>query len=138
MRETLLRLKDKIIGSTNDYPDEFGEDYLEIDTEQKAGQQKQKVVVKPFVIREFVDVKAPLEALREGYTIALINIGPIKDKDIIELKRVVNKLKKTCEAIEGDIAGFDENWLIITPSFAQISRSQPEAVQAAPQMKDLE
>lgn len=124
MREKLLKLRDKIIGSKSDYPDEFGEDYLEIDTEQKDSEVKQKVVVKPFVIREFSDVKAPLEALREGFTIALVNVGPIKNQDIIELKRVVNKLKKTCEAIEGDIAGFDENWLIVTPSFAQIYRSQ--------------
>lgn len=124
MRDKLLRLKDKILGSSSDYPDEFGEDYLEIDTEQQKSEAKQKVIVKPFVINEFGDVKAPLEALREGFTIALINIAPIKKQDLIELKRVVNKLKKTCEAIEGDIAGFDEDWLIVTPSFAQIQRGQ--------------
>ncbi len=123
MREKLLRLRDKIIGSRSDYPDEFGEDYLEIDTEKQGSEKKQGVVVKPFVIKEFNDVKAPLEALREGYTIALVNIGPIKAQDVIELKRVVNKLKKTCEAIEGDIAGFDEDWLIVTPSFAKIYRA---------------
>ncbi len=134
MRERLLRLRDKIIGAASDYPDQFGEDYLEIDTEQKEAAPKQRVVVKPFVINEFSDVKGPLEALREGYTIALVNIGPIKEKDLIELKRVVNKLKKTCEAIEGDIAGFDENWLIVTPSFAHISRAQ----QAAPVGPSLE
>ncbi len=123
MRERLLKLRDKIIGSTSDYPDEFGEDYLEIDTEKNADQPKQKIVVKPFVINEFNDVKAPLEALREGFTIALINIGPIRNADLIELKRVVNKLRKICEAIDGDIAGFDENWLIVTPSFAHIHRN---------------
>lgn len=124
MRERLLKLRDKIIGATNDYPDEFGEDYLEIETEQQKDQVKQKIVIRPFVINEFNDVKAPLDCLREGYTIALVNIGPIKEKDLIELKRVVNKLKKTCEAIEGDIAGFDENWLIVSPSFAKIHRNQ--------------
>lgn len=124
MREKLLKLRDKIIGSSSDYPDEYGEDYLEIDTEQQKAEPKQKVVVKPFVINEFNDVKAPLEALREGFTIALINVAPIKKQDLIELKRVVNKLKKTCEAIEGDLAGFDEDWLIATPSFAQIHRNQ--------------
>jgi len=69
--------------------------------------------------------------LREGTTIALINIRPLKDKDIIELKRAVNKLKKTCDAIEGDIAGFGEDWIVVTPSFAQIYRTtQTEDVQA--------
>jgi len=123
MRDTLLKIRDKIIGSSSDYPDDYGEDYLEIETEPKAAEEKQKIVVKPFVIHEFNDVKEPLEALREGYTVALINIGPIRSQDLIELKRVVNKLKKTCEAIEGDIAGFDEDWLIVTPSFAKIYRN---------------
>jgi len=124
MKETFLRIKDKILGTTQeeDIPDEFGEDYLEIDSEQQPA-KKSKVLVKPFMIREFQDVKLVLDALRDGYTIALVNIKPIKDKDIIELKRVVNKLKKTCDAIDGDIAGFGEDWLVATPNFASVDRS---------------
>tara|TARA_Y100000310_G_C20310575_1_gene636047 strand:- start:56 stop:448 length:393 start_codon:yes stop_codon:yes gene_type:complete len=125
MREAFLKLKDKVMGASeeeNDYLDDFGEDYLEID--QNAMQDKKsKVMVKPFVIREFSDVKPVLEALREGYTISLVNIRPLKDKDLIELKRVVNKLKKTCDAIEGDIAGFGEDWVVATPSFATVDRN---------------
>jgi SepF-like predicted cell division protein (DUF552 family) len=125
MREAFLKLKDKVMGAAeeeNDYLDDFGEDYLEID--QNAMQDKKsKVMVKPFVIREFSDVKPVLDALREGYTISLVNIRPLKDKDLIELKRVVNKLKKTCDAIEGDIAGFGEDWVVATPSFASVDRN---------------
>ena len=74
-------------------------------------------------ISKFPDTKFYLPSLREGYTIALINIKPLKDKDIVELKRVVNKLKKTCDAIEGDIAGFGEDWIVVTPSFAHVYRT---------------
>ena len=81
-------------------------------------------MVQPFVINEFQDIKPALDALREGYTIALINIKPLKDKDIVELKRAINKLKKTCDAMEGDIAGFGEDWIVVTPSFAQVHRQQ--------------
>ena len=45
------------------------------------------------------------------------------DRDIVELKRVVNKLKKTCDAIEGDIAGFGEDWVVVTPGFAHVYRT---------------
>jgi SepF-like predicted cell division protein (DUF552 family) len=76
------------------------------------------------MIEDFSDIKPMLDSIREGYTIALVNIKPLKDKDIMELKRAVGKLKKTCEAIEGDIAGFGEDWLVITPSFAQIHRDR--------------
>lgn len=128
MKEVFQRLKDKILGNTEeeDVPDEFGEDYLEIDTDTQQP-KKSKVLVKPFTVREFQDVKEILDALREGYTIALVNIKPLKDKDLIELKRVVNKLKKTCDAIEGDIAGFGEDWLVATPNFAQVERNAPQA-----------
>ncbi len=120
------KLKDKIIrGITIEdetFPEEYGEDYLEIDTEQ-ATRPKSKILIKPFVVKEFEDIKPALDALRDGYTIALINIRPIKDKDIVELKRAVNKLKKTCDAINGDIAGFGEDWIVVTPSFAQVHRN---------------
>ncbi|MBI4447754.1 cell division protein SepF [Candidatus Woesearchaeota archaeon] len=138
MKQALLKLKDKIIGVTKgyDYPDEFGEDYLEIDGESKP-QIKQKVVVKPFVIHEFSDIKPTLDSLREGYTISLINIKPLKSKDLIELKRVVNKLKKTCDAIGGDIAGFGEDWLVVTPGFAEVYRNQQtETIKEDPSIKE--
>ena len=99
------------------------QDYIELETE-KSGNQKAKIIVKPFIIENFDDIKDPLDALREGYTIALVNIRPIKEKDIIELKRAVNKLKKTCDAIEGDIAGFGEDWIVATPNFAQVYRAE--------------
>lgn len=113
------RVKEKVLGTGNDFP-ETG-DYVEIDNVES---KKAKINVRPFVIENFEDIKVALDSLREGYTIALINIKPLKDKDIIELKRAVNKLKKTCDAIEGDIAGFGEDWIVVTPSFAQIYRNK--------------
>jgi SepF-like predicted cell division protein (DUF552 family) len=131
MVDVFSRIKNKILGSNeveeDDIPDEFGEDYLEIDTDVQP-MKKKRVFVTPFTVREFQDVKAILEALRGGYTIALVNIRPLKDKDLIELKRVVNKLKKTAEAIDGDIAGFGEDWLVATPNFAQVGRDVPKSV----------
>lgn len=121
----LSRLKDRLgFGSSKDYYEEdYGptEEYIEIDTGKDL--KKSKIMVKPFVIEDFSDVKDTLDALREGYTIALVNIKPLKDKDIIELKRAINKIKKTCDAIEGDIAGFGEDWIVVTPSFAQVYRN---------------
>jgi SepF-like predicted cell division protein (DUF552 family) len=38
------------------------------------------------------------------------------------LKRAVSKVKKTAEALEGNIAGFGDNLLIVTPPFAKIER----------------
>ena len=54
----------------------------------------------------------------------LINIKPLKNKDLVELKRAINKLKKTCDAVGGDIAGFGDDYLVVTPSFASIYRTK--------------
>lgn len=116
------KIKNKILGIPEE--DEFIEDYVEIDTKKNITTgAKTKIVVKPFIIQDFSDIKDPLDALREGYTIALINIKSLKDKDIVELKRAVTKLKKTCDAIEGDIAGFGDDWIVVTPSFAHVYRN---------------
>ena len=96
------------------------EDYLEIDLEKE--QKDSKVMVKLFVLKKYEDVNPILNALREGFTIAIIDMKTLKQKDPIELKRAVSKIKKTSEALEGNIAGFGENLLIVTPSFAQIQR----------------
>mgnify|MGYP001588313806 CR=1 FL=1 len=63
-----------------------------------------------------------LNSLREGYTIAVIDIKPLKSKDIVELKRAVSKIKKTVDALEGTIAGFGDNVIIAAPEFAHIHR----------------
>lgn len=103
--------------------EEGEEEFVELNTSVHEDANT-KIVIRPFVVDDFADIKDILDALREGYTIALINIKPLKDKDMIELKRAVSKLKKTCEAIEGDIAGFGEDWIVITPSFGEIYRNK--------------
>ncbi len=95
-----------------------------VELENDGEMSKSKVLVRPFMLEDFDDVKPVLDSLREGYTIALVNIRPLKDKDLVELKRAINKLKKTTDAIEGEIAGFGDDFLVVTPSFASIYRSK--------------
>lgn len=113
-------------GSEQEILSEADSEYVELDTAKAAVGTKGKVTVRPFVIDDFSDIKLILDSLREGSTIALINIKPLKDKDLIELKRAINKLKKTTDAIEGDIAGFGDDYIVVTPSFAKIYRAKTE------------
>ena len=98
--------------------------YVELDSQPNTDPSS-KITVRPFVLDDFENIKDILDALREGHTIALINIRPLKDKDLVELKRAINKLKKTCDAIEGDIAGFGDDWIAAVPAFAHIHRNKP-------------
>jgi SepF-like predicted cell division protein (DUF552 family) len=99
------------------------EEYVELNTTVKEDFSKQ-VIVRPFVMEDFSDIKLILDTLRNGNTIALINIRPLKDRDLIELKRAISKLKKTCSAIDGDIAGFGDDYIVVVPSFAKIHRTK--------------
>ena len=101
------------------------QEYVELDASPVVD-SKGKVVVRPYVIQNFEDIKGVLDSLREGSTIALVNIKSLKERDIIELKRAINKLKKTTDAISGDIAGFGEDYIVATPNFARIHRYKEE------------
>lgn len=97
------------------------EDYLEIDLNQ-GPKSEHKVMIKLFVLKHYEDVNKILAALRDGYTIAVIETKVLRQKDPIELKRAISKIKKTTDALEGSIVGFRENIVIATPSFAKVDR----------------
>ena len=108
------KIKQAFSGSVGEPIDE---DYVEIDVGRE--EPDNKVSVKIFSLKQYEDVSRILDALREGYTIAIVDFKILKKKDPIELKRAVSKIKKTVDALEGSIAGHD-NIVIATPSFAKI------------------
>jgi len=122
MKTWLSSIKERIVGPDYNEVEQEQAGYVELDTE--ASETQKKILIHPFNLNDFDDVKPILQSLREGNTIALVNIKPLKEKDIVELKRAINKLKKTCDAITGEIAGFGEDYIVITPPFATIQRAQ--------------
>lgn len=111
----------KMFGNKEDFT---GDEYLEIDLNQEK--KENKVSVKLFNLNDYEDSNNVLNALREGYTIAVLDIRILKKKDPIELKRAISKIKKTADALEGTIAGFGENIVVVTPSFAKVERHIPK------------
>lgn len=142
MKAVFMKIKEKFSKPYDDDDEDFDmpdvveeEGYVELSTLPKNDSDS-SLQVRPFSVEEFTDIKPIIELLREGHTIALVNIRPLRDKDLVELKRAINKLKKTCDAIGGDIAGFSEDWLVVAPSFVSIYRDKrsfgsPSAKQAS-------
>src|SRR3989338_338651 len=129
------KIKEAISGDSSEVLEEAEkEDYVELGAD--GGKGDSKIIVRPFLLQDFESIKGILDVLRDGHTIALINIRPLKDKDLVELKRAINKLKKTCDAIEGDIAGFGDDWIAAVPQFAKIHRAKKE--EAAPHKRGEE
>lgn len=110
-----LNNKNKDEGTMDD------EDFVELDA--SANQEEQKVSVRAETLREFDDTESVQDHLRNG-EIVWVNIQPLKNKDMNKLKRAVKRLKKTVSAVDGDIAGVDEQWIVLTPEYATIKRSK--------------
>jgi len=125
-----LKSKFKKEGTEEEFIDSPQGEYVELKTDE-GNEVATKVLVRPFTLDDFEDIKMVIDTLRDGRTVALINIKPLKEKDINELKRAVAKLRKTCDALEGEIAGFTEDIVIATSSSAKIHKTkQVEPIKA--------
>ena len=95
------------------------EEYVELDTEEE--QETKKLMVEVERLDNYADSDRLQRKIREG-NILLVKIKDLKAKDMEELKRSADKLRKTCLAINGDIAGMGEDWLVLTPAAARVHR----------------
>lgn len=113
----LEKLFDKFKGEESVGIDE--DEYVELDAVSE--EKNKKVKIRIVTLNEFTDVEKVQDLLREN-SIVWVKIRPLKDKDMTELKRAIDRLKKTVKAINGDVAGIDEDWLIACPSYAHVKR----------------
>lgn len=97
-----------------------GDDFVELDAEMTENDKK--VVIRAATLNEFGDVEKVQKHLRNNHVV-WVNIRPLKNKDMADLKRAVKRLKKTVKSTDGDMAGVDEEWIVVCPSYAKIARS---------------
>ena len=114
------KVREKIIGPglPPPLPEEEPGKYIEITAAEP--EEEEKLIVRYFVVEKPSDTRPILTALREGYTIAIIDVRPMREME--ELKRAMAKVKRTCEATDGDIAGLKSNLFVATPSFVKVHR----------------
>ena|SRR3990167_6343810 len=101
--------------------EESEENYVELDLHQNEPEQAGKTYVHVEKIGDMTDVDRIQKKIRNGHII-LVKVREIRERDINELKRAVDKLKKTCLALDGDIAGIGDDWVVITPANARVHR----------------
>ena len=108
-------------GGGNDMPAEPAEEFIEVNVMDSDDRKAGHLGIKVERLAEFPDTERVLRAVRDG-NVVFLKIKNLKEKDIGELKRAVDKLKKTVSANNGDIAGVEQDWLILTPEFAKVMR----------------
>ena len=100
------------------------EDYVEVDVTDTAltgASRMGKVGIKIDKLTDFSDTERVLKEIRDG-SIVFLKIKALKDKDMGELKRSIERLKRTVLAQNGDIVGIEQDWLILTPEFAIVHK----------------
>jgi len=95
-------------------------EFIELDTTD-ADTPSGKIPIKIEKLADFTDTDRIQKSARNG-SIVLVRIKELKEKDLTELKRAIDKLRKTCVAMNGDIVGIDENYILLTPNFAHVVR----------------
>lgn len=78
--------------------------------------------LKVFKLKGFVDVDVAARELGDGNVI-ILDIKPLAERSMNELKHAVDELKDICVSMGGDIAGISEYHLILTPPTIKIERT---------------
>lgn len=108
--------------------DEDEQDYLELSIDEEPRTPRRiKIIIEN--LNSYADSDKVQRKIREG-DIVLVKIKDLKEKDMDELKRSIARVRKTCEAVGGDIAGISEDWIVATPDFATIERQKPIQIEA--------
>ena len=100
------------------------DDYVELE-HQEEQQGDRQLWIEIEKMDNFGDSDRIQKKIREG-NILLVRIRELRAKDSEELKRCVERVRRTCLAINGDIAGLGEDWLLVTPSAAKVYREPKE------------
>ncbi|MBI2173537.1 MAG: cell division protein SepF [Candidatus Aenigmarchaeota archaeon] len=100
------------------------EEYMELEHREEE-KVRARIPLEIERIEVFDDSERVQEKLRDG-RILMIKIKGLKEKDIGELKRAVNKIKRTCMALNGDLAAIGDEWLLVTPPSAKIQKTLDE------------
>jgi len=103
-------------------PSEDKEEFIEISTESE---ERGRANIRIENLQDYRDVEEVQKHLREG-NIVFLRIKKLKERDLGELKRCVERLRRTATAMNGDIIGVDEDYLILTPPSAKIFRGEVE------------
>jgi len=112
----------KIFAKRPEEADEEGETYVEVNVMDSQERKTGTMGIRIERLTEFSDTDRILKHIRKG-SVIFLKIKDLREKDMGELKRAVDKLKKTVIANNGDIAGVESDWLILTPEYAAVERA---------------
>ena len=111
-----------------EYVEDMAEDYLSISEDDsvmtRAAEVSKDLDVRVFVLDDYDSIRDILDIIRGEKTLCLVDIHLLRNKDADELRRAVDKLKKTVNAVGGDLVGFHENWILASPKNVHVHKGK--------------
>ena len=121
----VLKKLRKSFGSGGQYDEREKDEFIEVDVGGVAGSgaipAQGKIGIRIESLSEFSETEKVLRFLREG-SIVMLKIKTLKEKDLSELKRAVERLKRTILAQNGDLVGVEQYWLLLVPEHVTVHR----------------
>jgi len=111
----------KIFKKERSLEEDEGE-FIEI---QGPGEEQTRLNIRIESLNDYRDVENVQRHLREG-NIIFLRIKRMRERDMGELKRCIERLRRTSLAMNGDIIGVDEDYIILTPPSVSIYRGEKE------------
>jgi len=74
------------------------------------------------VMERYADLEKVLARFRKGDIVALVKVSPLREKDMSELKKAVERLKTHCSVTGSDLAALDDNWIVLVPPVVEITK----------------
>lgn len=99
------------------------EDFIELDISEEEAEDKVAVQVEK--LQNLADAERIQHKVREG-RVLLVKVRDLRARDISELRRALERVKRTCHAVDGDIAGLGEDWVLACGAQAKVHRQETE------------
>jgi SepF-like predicted cell division protein (DUF552 family) len=128
LKEILTKL---VTGETTTRVSTNVEEYVRMEAEADfaTGLNAPERYVSVYKLRGFSDVDGCTGQLSEG-NIVLLDIKPLAERSVTELKHAIDEIKDICVSMGADIAGIGENHLILTPPNLKILRSKGDGFES--------
>ena len=81
--------------------------------------QENPTYLKAITIRDPSDIHSIKEDIKKGM-ILILRVTPLAQKDVDELRKIVEELYKVAKSTDADIARLGEERIIVTPSSVKI------------------
>jgi SepF-like predicted cell division protein (DUF552 family) len=89
--------------------------------DKKMQTEKTPVYLKAITLRDISDIIAVKEDIKK-HMILILRVTPLAQKDLEELRKVVEDLYSYAQSVGGDIARLGEERIVITPPGVKIWR----------------